>query len=35
MRTYGLAPWDMNRLTPAEIERIAADIKAMNKRAKG
>lgn len=35
MRTYGIAPWDMDRLTPGELERIAADIKSMTKQAKG
>jgi hypothetical protein len=35
MRTYGIGPWDMHRLTPGEFERIAADLKAMNRPAKG
>lgn len=36
MRVYNIAPWDMDRLTPGELERIAADMKAMNRQqAKG
>ena len=35
MRTYGIAPWDMDRLTPGELERIAADIKTTNRSTKG
>jgi hypothetical protein len=35
MRVYGIAPWDMDRLTGTEAEAIARDLKAMNKAAKG
>lgn len=34
MRVYNLAPWDMHRLTPGEVERIAADLKNLNKSSK-
>jgi len=34
MRVYGIAPWDMHRLTSGELDAIARDIKAMNKAAK-
>jgi hypothetical protein len=35
MREYGIAPWDMDRLTGTELEAIARDLKAMSKAAKG
>jgi len=35
MRVYGIAPWDMDRLTPGEAEAIARDLRAMDKAAKG
>lgn len=35
MRVYGIAPWDMDRMTPGELEALAADMKAMNRTPKG
>lgn len=35
MRVYGIAPWDMDRLTGGELESIARDLRAMDKAAKG
>jgi len=35
MRVYGIAPWDMDRMTPGELEALAGDIKAMNRKAQG
>lgn len=35
MRVYHIAPWDMDRLTPHEVEALARDLRAIDKAGKG